>query len=994
MKFKIIVNLQLLKMMKLIKTTSAIFLFCIAVCIGLKPIDAYTQVLTQTYDFNSLSLGLIHGQDNWKYMGNLNTSANIPGSVNCQIPPGFDAPPIAFDATPSGAYAGGIALKNPGNTGGSHGFTSRKNDGNWEYYVLTNSDFVILEFDYDNGNVWGEWLNLGFDANGDGDYSSDCKTADPNELGIGLGFALSNMELYKADGTVVSAARVGTGWTRYRLTIDLKANSGQGSGSICYKIMNASPAIWQPIPGLQNINMAINSSSAGRENLQNLNGMVVQQEAGGAGAFDNISIMNIKNNVLVNDTVCEGESITLNTLLIPNATSYSWTFNGTTLPATTTPSISLTNVPVSYSGNMVLVVSTNNCADLQWTVNFTVHPKPTVTPSASPSAICNGSSTTVSVSGANSYTWSPSGSGSSFIATPTSTTTYSVTGADANGCSNTSSVTVTVNALPTITASASPTSVCQGGSTTISAGGGSSYTWSPSGSGSIFTATPTSNTTYNVTGTDANGCTNTASVTVNVSPNLSVTASASPTSICQGGSTTISASGGSTYTWSPSGTGSSFTATPNSSTTYAVTGTDASGCSGTATVSVTVNALPTITASASPASICHGDSAVISANGGNTYTWSPSGSGSSFSVSPTSTTTYSVTGTDANGCSNTAGVAVTINPIPNITATASPSSICQGSSTTISANGGNSYIWSPSGSGSSFSASPSSNTTYSVTGTDTHGCTGTAEVIVAVNSNPSALFIADPLMGCEPTLVNFTDQSSGNISSWSWNFGDGSTSNSQNPSHSFGAGTFTITLTVTTAAGCQDSYTQNNYVNVLPNPVASFIADPAITTEDNSTITFINQSVGGSIYNWSFGDASGGTSFDMNPVYEYSGTGEYIVSLVVENAAGCIDSTSSVVTIRPAFTCFVPSAFSPNGDNKNDYFRVYGVGWDLDHFSMRVYSRWGELIFSSTDINHCWDGMMPDGVTQAPQEVYSVIIHIRGLDKNEYKYIKSVTLIR
>ena len=161
--------------------------------------------------------------------------------------------------------------------------------------------------------MWGEWLNLGFDANGDGDYSSDCKTADPNELGIGLGFALSNMELYKADGTVVSAARVGSGWTRYRLTINLKANSGQGSGSVCYKIMNASPAIWQPVPGLQDINMAINSSSAGRENLQNLNGMVVQQEAGGAGALDNISIINIKNNVLVNDTVCEGESITLNT---------------------------------------------------------------------------------------------------------------------------------------------------------------------------------------------------------------------------------------------------------------------------------------------------------------------------------------------------------------------------------------------------------------------------------------------------------------------------------------------------------------------------------------------------------------------------------------------------------------------------------------------------------------------------------------------------------
>jgi uncharacterized protein (TIGR02145 family) len=144
---------------------------------------------------------------------------------------------------------------------------------------------------------------------------------------------------------------------------------------------------------------------------------------------------------------------------------------------------------------------------------------------------------------------------------------------------------------------------------------------------------------------------------------FSVTASASPATICSGSSSTLTASGASTYSWSHSlGSGSSKTVTPTSNTTYSVTGTSTTGCSNTATVFVTVNPLPTVTASASPSTINSGQSSVLSASGASTYSWSHSlGSGSSKTVTPSSTTTYSVTGTSTANCTNTATVTVTVN---------------------------------------------------------------------------------------------------------------------------------------------------------------------------------------------------------------------------------------------------------------------------------------------------------------------------------------------
>jgi len=211
--------------------------------------------------------------------------------------------------------------------------------------------------------------------------------------------------------------------------------------------------------------------------------------------------------------------------------------------------------------------------------------------------------------------------------------------------------------------------------------------------------------------------------TVVVNPSPVITATASPTAICIGSSSTVSATssvGSTTYTWDNGlGAGSSHSVSPTATTTYTVTG-SANGCTGTDNIIVTVNPSPVITATASPTAICIGSSSTVSSTssvGGTTYNWDNGlGAGSSHSVSPTATTTYTVTGT-ANGCTGTANVNVnvTVNPPPTITATANPDSICLGSSSTISATssvGGTTYNWSGLGAGVSHSVSPTSTTTY------------------------------------------------------------------------------------------------------------------------------------------------------------------------------------------------------------------------------------------------------------------------------------------
>lgn len=337
-------------------------------------------------------------------------------------------------------------------------------------------------------------------------------------------------------------------------------------------------------------------------------------------------------------SICAGSSFTI----VPTgASTYSYSGGSAVVNPTVT---------TSYS---VIGTSTAGCSSNPAVSSVTVGALPII--SVSNNSICAGTSYTIVASGASTYTYS---SGSAIV-NPTTTTSYSVTGTSAGGCVSSSPAicTLTVNTLPVISVNSS--SICSGSSFTIVPSGASTYTFT----GGSSVVSPSVNTTYLVSGTSPEGCINDMSgigicnVTVNSLPVISVNSA----TICAGNSFTIVPTGANTYTYS----GGSAIVTPTANTTYSVTGTSIAGCesANSATLTIDVNALPSISIVTSNTLLCVGNTASLTLTGtANTYTWSTNENTTVIVISPSVTTTYTVIGTDANGCQNSSVITQSVSP--------------------------------------------------------------------------------------------------------------------------------------------------------------------------------------------------------------------------------------------------------------------------------------------------------------------------------------------
>ncbi len=289
---------------------------------------------------------------------------------------------------------------------------------------------------------------------------------------------------------------------------------------------------------------------------------------------------------------------------------------------------------------------------------------------------------------AYTYLWSTNAVTQSIV--PPSSGTYTVTVTN-SGCSATTTITITINTPPIMTVTANPNTVCPGQSTTLTASGANTYNWMPGNlSGPSVVVSPGVTTTYTVTGSSLAGCTATAAVTVTVTAQIPITATATPGTVCPGGSSTLLGSGANTYTWMPGSlNGASVSVSPASTTTYTVTGTNAAGCTGTTIVTVVASPNPTVTANASPSnSICQGDQVMLTGGGASTYVWT-GGVVNGVMFTPASTATYTVTGTNAAGCTNNAPITVTVSPstAPGVaTLTSTPSIVYTGQSAVFTVN--------------------------------------------------------------------------------------------------------------------------------------------------------------------------------------------------------------------------------------------------------------------------------------------------------------------
>jgi gliding motility-associated-like protein len=320
--------------------------------------------------------------------------------------------------------------------------------------------------------------------------------------------------------------------------------------------------------------------------------------------------------------------------------------------------------------------------------------------------------------------------GQTVTVTPTSTATYTVTGIDANGCEGMDSVTITVLPAPVVLAQQAPTGpICEGESVALSASGALSYVWNPGGPGASIIVTPGATTSYLVTGTDANGCTDTATIVVTIHPLPNVDLGPDR-DLCVGQQAQLAATGASSYLWSTGETTSSINVQPTTTTSYSVIGTDLNGCSSSDTVTVNVHPLPVVDAGQDQ-NICEGDNITLSATGASSYLWTPGGNGQSIIVAPTSTTTYLVSGTDTWGCEDDDDVTVNVFADPIVSAM--PSEICAGEQALLTASGAITYTWQPGGmTGDSVTVTPLITTTYTVTGMDAHGCENASTVVVTV----------------------------------------------------------------------------------------------------------------------------------------------------------------------------------------------------------------------------------------------------------------------
>ncbi|CAN5404279.1 hypothetical protein BH09BAC1_BH09BAC1_09260 [soil metagenome] len=371
---------------------------------------------------------------------------------------------------------------------------------------------------------------------------------------------------------------------------------------------------------------------------------VIGTDANGCVNYDTVAVsVNALPIVLARAPVaiCAGDTATLT---VGGASTYIWS-----------NAVTGSNIKVTAGGNYIVTgTDTNGCKGID-TTTVTINALPNVSVGAD-IEICNGDTAHVSATGAITYLWSNSATGANIETTIPGR--YEVTGTDANGCKASDTLNILVNLLPAVVAS-NDISICIGDTAHLDVAGAITYAWSNGSVGASINVTTMGN--YIVTGTDVNGCKGQDStlVTVNSLPNVDGGGDAS---ICTGDTASLMATGASIYVWSNGDNGAAIDVATAGI--YSVTGTDANGCANADTLTVAINTLPIVSASAD-ATICAGDTAVLSAFGADFYTWSSGDSGDNIEV--LSNGNYMVTGTDINGCRDTASVSVTVNLLPVLT---------------------------------------------------------------------------------------------------------------------------------------------------------------------------------------------------------------------------------------------------------------------------------------------------------------------------------------
>lgn len=733
--------------------------------------------------------------------------------------------------------------------------------------------------------------------------------------------------------------------------------------------------------------------------------------------------------------VTQSVTITQPTAVTATTSQTNPSCNGGTGTATVTPSGGTPGYTYSWSptggnadtatnlssGNYTCTITDANGCII--TKTFSLTQPSAVTATASMTAVScaggNNGSATIAPSGGTpgyTYAWSPSG-GNAATASSLIAGNYTCTVTDTNGCTGTQSITVTEPqplAVTLTTTGALCNGSCNGQVSTVTTGGTTPYGYNWSSGCATASCTNLCAGSYSVQITDNNGCTISDSTTVAEPAPLVVSATPVDAHCNQSdGSASASSIGGTgaaAYTWLPgNSTGSNLPNIPAG--TYSVVATDANGCTDTA--AFIVNNINGVSAAllSSVDITCFGGSdgtITISASSGTpgyTYTWLPASAGSDSTATNLAAGNYTVTVTDAAGCISSVTTTLTQPTALTLATSTSVPGVCAGGSIQLNAvpgggTPGYTIGWMPGNLiGAAQSVVPSASGTYTAYLTDAAGCIDSSSVTVTVYPLPVAGIATEQTSGCVPLCVPFTDGTSiappASLASWQWSFGDGGHAVQQDSTYCYTTpGVYSVSLIAVSSDGCRDTVTMNNLVTVYANPVAAFSASPQPASIIDPVVTFTDASTNAVSWEWNFGDAAGSTSTLQNPLFAYADATCYTVKLVVTATGGCADSTTEQVCVDPDISLYVPNAFTPGGDGKNEVFIPIGNGIVSDWYQFMVFDRWGNLVFTTSDLSEGWNGKMHNDGRPCQEDVYVWKLVARDVMGKDYDRIGIVTLLR
>lgn len=681
-------------------------------------------------------------------------------------------------------------------------------------------------------------------------------------------------------------------------------------------------------------------------------------------------------------TICVGGVQTLTATTSNAYTSVNWSL-GTGATGSFSPTNSLTTTYTAGGGDngtIKLYCDLSKICGTQTittkdSVNLTVLQMAQPVLSTTSSSVCGGQPATLSYSlsnasstGTTSVVWLPSNATTPTISVNTANVyTINVT----NSC-GVGSQTISIGAFPSPTVNITangPTQFCAGGSVILTANSNTgNYSWSTGAT----TQTISVNTSTTVSVTSTNSCASAQYVqSVSVTPLPTVSVTPSTVGLCAGQSVVIQANSNTsvTYTWSTSA--NTNTISVNAAGNYTVNVSNSCGnASATATVTNTGTA-PSISASANPTVLCGGQTATLSLSGSTgTYSWSNGATTATTSVTNAGIYTATVT----NSC-GTGTTSISISSLQTPTVTVSPTTtlICNGQSAIITATSNESnFSWSTGAFTNTISVNTSGVRTVSVS----NACgIAVASVTVSQNTLPVLNLAASSLTICPNGIATLTV--TGGTAPYIW-------SNSSNTGSVVTSNGGVVTVSNTNSCG-----TATASITISVNPVnASILATPDHGVKP-VTVSFTNNSTGGTTYFWDFGNGNSANTQTVSS-QTYTDDGSYTVYLTVTNGL-CFDTDSLIINVYneyPGIT--IPNVFTPNGDSANDVFKI--TGFNIIDFNCVIFDRWGLLMYSWSDITKGWDGKTNS--KEATDGNYFYLINAKDIDGIEIKKQGTFLLIR